>query len=118
MVKYVLSAIGGLLLAFWAGWVGCDWKRDSDQLVIERAAAVAGNAATTQALAASGDSARRLETKLEELKGVLPASIRTEVVKPVFINVCLSDEFVGMYNEAVDKAERALSGKPENKMLR
>lgn len=118
MVKYVLSAIGGLLLAFWAGWVGCDWKRDSDQLVIERAAAAAGNEATTQALAASGESARRLETKLEELKGVLPASIRTEVVKPVFINECLSAEYVGMYNDAVSKAERTLSGKPESEMPR
>lgn len=114
MAKNVFLIVMSVVLAFWGGWVGCDWKRDSDQLVIERAATAAGNKATEAVLSVSGDSARNLEKKLEELKGVLPASIRTEVVKPVFTNVCVSAEFVGMYTEAVDKAERALSGKPEN----
>ncbi|ELP5444167.1 hypothetical protein QTT22_002061 [Salmonella enterica] len=37
-----------------------------------------------------------------------------KVVKPVFTNVCLSDDFVRMYNDATASTERALSGKPEN----
>jgi hypothetical protein len=37
---------------------------------------------------------------------------RTEVIKPVFSNVCASDEYVRLFNQSVDKAERTLSGKP------
>ena len=62
----------------------------------------------------ASESGRKLENQLEALKNAPPREIRTEVVKPVFTNVCLSAEFVGMYNEAAASAERALSGKPEN----
>ncbi|EIS7785400.1 hypothetical protein L0202_004673, partial [Salmonella enterica subsp. enterica serovar Agona] len=55
-----------------------------------------------------------LEEQLEALKNAPPREIRTEVVKPVFTNVCLSDDFVRMYNDAVTSTERTLSGKPEN----
>ena len=55
-----------------------------------------------------------LEDKLEALKNAPPREIRTEVVKPVFTNKCLSDDFVSMYNDAVTSTERTLSGKPEN----
>lgn len=118
MVRNILLCVGSLLLAFWAGWVGADWKRDSDTLLIERAATVAGDKARQEAQTVASNSGRQLEQKLEELKGALPASIRTEVVKPVFTNVCISPDFVSMYNEAISAAERTLSGKPENKMPR
>jgi hypothetical protein len=64
----------------------------------------------------ASDSARELEDKLEALRNAQPREIRTEVLKPVFTNRCLSDEFVSMYNSAVAGTERALSGKPENTM--
>ncbi|QCT18483.1 hypothetical protein FEM41_01925 [Jejubacter calystegiae] len=105
-----------MALAFAAGWLVSDWRRDSLQLVVERAAGQAGREATAAALAQAGESARGLEAKLEALKNARPKEIRTEMVKPVFTHVCVSDEFVRMYNAAAGQAERALSGKPENKM--
>jgi hypothetical protein len=53
--------------------------------------------------------------KLEALESGRPKEIRTEI-KPVFTNVCVSDEFIRMYNATVDNTERTLSGKPEAKM--
>ncbi|MDU7134765.1 MAG: hypothetical protein E6325_25720 [Enterobacteriaceae bacterium] len=103
-------------VAFVWGWLTADWRRDSLELSITTAATAAANKtrATTQTIAS--DSARRLETKLEALANAQPREIRTEMVKPVFTNVCVSDEFVRLFNEAADNAGRTLSGKPENKM--
>lgn len=103
-------------VAFVWGWKTADWQRDSLELSITTAATAAANKtrATTQTIAS--DSARSLETKLEELASAQPREIRTEIVKPVFTNVCVSDEFVRMFNDAAASAERALSGKPQNKM--
>lgn len=102
--------------AFVWGWLTADWRRDSLELSISTAATAAANKtrATTQAIAS--DSARSLETKLEGLASAQPREIRTEIVKPVFTNVCVSDEFVSMFNDAAASAERALSGKSKNKM--
>lgn len=103
-------------VAFGWGWLTADWRRDSLELSISTAATVAANKtrATTQTIASA--SARSLETKLGELANAQPREIRTEIVKPVFTNRCVSDEFVGMFNDAAAVAERALSGKPQNKM--
>ncbi|MFS7361460.1 hypothetical protein AB6896_21750 [Rahnella inusitata] len=114
MARNVLFVIAGLLLAFWAGWTGSDWKRDSEELVAERAAAKAAGKVHEEMQDMASESASKLEGKLEELKGAIPAGIRTEVVKPVFTNVCVSDDFVRMYNEASENAERTLSGKSKN----
>ena len=57
-----------------------------------------------------------LEDKLEALESGRPKEIRTEILKPVFTNVCVSDEFIRMYNATVENTERTLSGKPEAKM--
>ena len=118
MARDVLFALAGLGLAFWAGWTGAEWKRDSVQLVAERAAGLAADKARDQIQGVASQSARQLEDKLEELKGAIPAGIRTEVVKPVFTNVCLSDDFIRMLNDASDKAERTLSGKSKNEVSR
>lgn len=103
-------------VAFVWGWKTADWQRDSLELSISTAATTAANKtrATTQAIAS--DSARSLEIKLGELANAPPREIRTEMVKPVFTNVCVSDDFVRMFNDAAASAERALSGKPQNKM--
>ncbi|WP_058959485.1 hypothetical protein [Type-E symbiont of Plautia stali] len=114
MARNVLFVIAGLLLAFWAGWTGSDWKRDSEELVAERAAGLAAGKVREDMQGVASQSASQLEGKLEELKGAIPAGIRTEVVKPVFTNVCVSDDFVRMYNEASERAERTLSGKSKN----
>ncbi|MDR6350695.1 hypothetical protein [Pantoea sp. SORGH_AS_0659] len=114
MARQILFAIAGLALAFWAGWTGANWQRDSVELVAERAAGLAADKARSQLQGVASESARALEVKLEELKGAIPDGLRTEVVKPVFTNVCVSDDFVRMYNEASEKAERTLSGKSKN----
>ncbi|MCE5350910.1 hypothetical protein JEM52_13145 [Citrobacter koseri] len=101
-------------LAFVWGWLTADWRRDSLDLAINTAAQVASDKSRKVMQDVASDSARTLEDKLEALKDAQPREIRTEVLKPVFTNVCLSDEFVSMYNSAAASTERALSGKPEN----
>ena len=106
--------LGVVALAFVWGWLTADWRRDSVELAINTAAQVAGNESRKAMQGIASDSARALEDKLEALKNVAPREIRTEILKPVFTNRCLSDEFVSMYNSAAAGTERALSGKPEN----
>ncbi|MGK3227649.1 hypothetical protein ACCW94_21485 [Enterobacter soli] len=103
-------------LAFVWGWLTADWRRDSLELAINSAAQVAGNKSRKEMLEIASESARSLEDKLEALESGRPKEIRTEILKPVFTNVCVSDEFIRMYNATVDNTERTLSGKPEEKM--
>ncbi|SAD52438.1 hypothetical protein [Enterobacter roggenkampii] len=103
-------------LAFVWGWLTADWRRDSLELAINSAAQVAGNKSRTAMLEVASESARGLEDKLEALESGRPKEIRTEILKPVFTNVCVSDEFIRMYNATVENTERTLSGKPEAKM--
>ncbi|MFH2344281.1 hypothetical protein [Enterobacter cloacae] len=103
-------------LAFVWGWLTADWRRDSLELAINSAAQVAGNKSQKAMLEIASESARELEDKLEALESGRPKEIRTEILKPVFTNVCVSDDFIRMYNATVENAERTLSGKPEAKM--
>ena len=103
-------------LAFVWGWLTADWRRDSLDLAINSAAQVAGNKSRTAMLEIASESARGLEDKLEALESGRPKEIRTEILKPVFTNVCVSDEFIRMYNATVENTERTLSGKPEAQM--
>ncbi len=116
MGKQLVIAALALLAAFAAGWQVNTWYRDSVDLVISNAAHTAGEASRVAGEQVASESARRLEDKLEALRDAQPTEIRTEVVKPVFTNVCVSADFVSLYNAAADKAERALSGKSVNQM--
>jgi hypothetical protein len=114
MGRQILFAIAGLALAFWAGWTSANWQRDSVELVAERAAGLAADKARSELQGVASESARALEVKLEELKGAIPAGLRAELDKPVFTNDCLSGDYLRMYNEASENAERTLSGKSKN----
>lgn len=103
-------------LAFVWGWLTADWRRDSLELAINSAAQVAGNKSQKAMLEIASESARGLEDKLEALENGRPKEIRTEILKPVFTNVCVSDDFIRMYNATVENTERTLSGKPEAQM--
>lgn len=103
-------------LAFVWGWCTADWKRDSLELAISTAAQVAGDKSREEMQGIASDSARVFEEQLEALRRGQPREIRTEIIKPVFTNVCVSDEFISMYNATVENTERTLSGKPETKM--
>ena len=96
-----------VVLTFCSGWTVAGWQRDSIDLTIRNTAAATGR----QLADAASASGRKLEDQLEALKNAPPREIRTEVVKPVFTSVCMSDDFVRMYNEAAAGTERALSGK-------
>ncbi|WP_092519278.1 hypothetical protein [Xenorhabdus japonica] len=103
-------------LAFGAGWRVNHYYRDSIELNITRAAASAKEAMRQELQAISSASARQLEDKLEGIANAAPREIRTEVVKPVFTAVCVSPEFVRLYNDTADTIGRTLSGKPAEKM--
>lgn len=102
-----LARIILVALTFGSGWTVAGWYRDSIDQAIQKTAAATGK----QLADAASASGRKLEVQLEALKNAPPREIRTEVVKPVFTNVCMSDDFVRMYNEAAAGTERALSGK-------
>ena len=103
-------------LAFVWGWLTADWRRDSLELAITTAAQEAGNQSRHAMQDVASESARGLENQMEQIRNGQPKEIRTEIVKPVFTNVCVSPELVSMFNDATAAAERALSGKPESKM--
>ena len=114
MGKEVLFAFAIWGLGLCAGWMAAEWKRDSVELVAERAAGIAADRARDQLQGVASESARQLEKKLEELKGAIPAGIRAELEKPVFSNDCLSGDYFRLYTAASENAERTLSGKSKN----
>ena len=116
MAKQLALVFALGIAAFGAGWWVNGLYHDSLQLNIERAAKQAGDKARAEAQAISRESARQLENQLENIANATPREIRTEVIKPVFTNVCVSAEFVSLYNRATERIERELSGKPVNQM--
>jgi len=105
-----------LIIGLAAGWFCRGWERDSVQLAIDTAAHKTGEQLRDELVVIAADSSRQLETKIEGLKNAQPYEIRREIYKPVFTNVCVSDDFVRMYNDASEAAERALSGKPADEV--
>ncbi|CAI2062814.1 Uncharacterised protein [Serratia quinivorans] len=102
-----------LAAMFWAGWFTAGLYSDSQQLVIERAATAGAEKSRRYTEHMAGESARLLENKLAELSANETHTervIRTEVVKPVFSNVCATADYVRLFNAATDSAERTLSG--------
>lgn len=116
MIKQPSLILTLLAAAFGAGWWVNGLYHDSVQLAVERAATAAGDKARTESQAISRESSRKLEERLESIANAAPKEIRTEIIKPVFTNVCVSPEFVSMYNDKAAAIERALSGKFINKM--
>ncbi|MDK7000963.1 hypothetical protein [Proteus mirabilis] len=115
-MKQATAIFFAFIMAFSAGWLVKGWYQDSLELVALKTANEVNNASLKAQQDLASQSARTLENKLEELANVQPPEIRTEIIKPVFTNLCVSDDFVRMYNEAIDSAERTLSGKSTDKM--
>lgn len=116
MIKQLALILTLLAAAFGAGWWVNGLYHDSVQLAVERAATAAGDKARTESQAISRESARKLEERLESIANAAPKEIRTEIIKPVFTNVCVSPEFVSMYNDTAAKIGRTVSGKPVDQM--
>ncbi|HEN3291055.1 TPA: hypothetical protein U5D59_000423 [Yersinia enterocolitica] len=100
-----------------ASWL-LGWKmHDDHQAKIDLAMNQLAEANRVQVEKIAGTSARQLEDKLAGLRANevhTERLIRTEVIKPVFSNVCATDEFVRLFNASAESAERTLSGKPVN----
>lgn len=115
-MKQATAIIFAFILTFSAGWLVKGWHQDSLELVALKTANEINNASLKAQHDLASQSARTLENKLEALANAQPTEIRTEIIKPVFTHLCVSDDFVRMYNETTDSAERALSGKSTDKM--
>ncbi|HGJ5892210.1 hypothetical protein [Arsenophonus apicola] len=113
MTKQLALIMTLLLCAFGAGWKVNGLYHDSLELTAQKVA----DKTRLNLEEISSQSGQRLETKLEGIANAAPREIRTEIIKPVFTNICVSDEFVSMYNKTLDIIGRELSGKPAKKML-
>ncbi|WP_434172243.1 hypothetical protein AHYW_001401 [Providencia manganoxydans] len=116
MTKQLALILTLVATAFGAGWWVNGLYHDSLQLVVEQAAKQAGDAARLESQKISRESARKLENQLEGIANAAPKEIRTEIIKPIFTNVCVSPEFVSMYNDTATRIERGLSGKFVNQV--
>ncbi|MGA7588688.1 MAG: hypothetical protein WCB03_22050 [Rouxiella badensis] len=110
----------GLLLmlaaVFCLGWAAHGWHNAKNVLAANESAEKTRQK-VTEITRKSGEA---LEAKIAELKANethTEREIRTEIIKPVFSNVCASDGYVRLFNESIDKAERTLSGKSADSML-
>lgn len=110
-----MRALWGQMLVFAAvfyiGWIAHGWHNAK----LELAASQSAEKTRVIVTEATRQSGQVLEAKLAELKANeihTEREIRTEIIKPVFSNVCATDESVRVFNQSVDEAERTISGKP------
>lgn len=110
-----MRALWGQMLVFAAvfyiGWIAHGWHNAK----LELAASQSAEKTRVIVTEATRQSGQVLEAKLAELKANeihTEREIRTEIIKPVFSNVCATDESVRVFNQSVDQAERTISGKP------
>ncbi|HHX4812310.1 TPA: hypothetical protein ACVBYD_000616 [Yersinia enterocolitica] len=103
-----------LLIAAWClGWTMHGDRQAKIELAINQVA----EANRVQVENIAGTSARQLEDKLTGLRANevhTERLIRTEIIKPVFSNICATDEYVRLFNASAESAERTLSGKLVN----
>ncbi|WP_145491585.1 hypothetical protein [Yersinia rohdei] len=112
-MRELLSAILPLTVVWLLGWAMHGESQAKIELAINQLAAE--NRVQVEDIAST--SARQLEDKLTGLRANevhTERLIRTEIIKPVFSNVCATDEFVRLFNASAESAERTLSGKSVN----
>lgn len=110
-MRNMLGLLLILVAAMSAGWQAHDWH-DAKVTLAENKTAEQTRQIVAELTRQSGET---LEVKIAELRGNeihTEKVIRTEIIKPVFSNVCASDDYVRLFNESADQAERTLSGKP------
>ncbi|WP_413740835.1 hypothetical protein [Sodalis sp. RH18] len=97
-----------------AGWVGRGWYEGNLQLATERAENAADKQMATLTMGISTAVGQQIENKLSGLQANeirLQPIYQQEIIKPIFNNVCATDEYVRLWNDNVTAAERTLSGK-------
>ncbi|EAM8768553.1 hypothetical protein [Salmonella sp. ZJCDC-24] len=112
-MRNLLGLLLILVAAMSAGWQAHDWH----DAKLKLAASEAAEQTRQIVVEVTQQSGEALEAKLAELRANeihTERVIRTETIKPVFSNVCASDDYVRLFNESADQAERKLSGKPSD----
>lgn len=112
-MRELLPAVLLLIAAWWLGWTMHGDRQAKIDLAINQVA----EANRLQVEDIAGTSARQLENKLTELRANevhTERLVRTEIVKPVFSNICATDEYVRLFNASAESTERILSGKLVN----
>lgn len=112
-MRELLPAVLLLIAAWWLGWT----MHGDRQAKIDLAISQVAEANRLQVEDIAGTSARQLENKLTELRANevhTERLIRTEIVKPVFSNICATDEYVRLFNASAESTERTLSGELVN----
>lgn len=107
MLFYLYLMLGGAVF----GW-GAHGLYDAKKELAANQAVEQTRQIVTEVTRQSGQA---LEAKLSELKANeihTEREIRTEIIKPVFSNICATDDYVRLFNENVDKAGRVMAGKP------
>ncbi|QHM72956.1 hypothetical protein [Mixta intestinalis] len=112
-MRNLLGLVLMLSAAMSAGWQAHDWHNAKLELVASKAA----DETRQIVVEVTRQSGAALEEKLAELKANeihTERVIHTETIKPVFNNVCASDDYVRLFNEVATSTERTLSGKSAN----
>lgn len=113
MQKISLDTIIPLIImcvCFFAGWQVNGWVHESDELdrqtqedKINLERNKAANAVATQVLNGLSEWKQNTETVVKEM--------HYETTKPIFYNVCATDEYVRMFNEVQNQSRAAITGK-------
>jgi len=114
-MRNLLGLVLILTAAMSAGWQAHDWHNAKLQL----AASKATEETRQIVVEITRQSGEALEKKLAELKANeihTERVIRTETIKPVFNNVCASDDYVRLFNELAASTERTLSENQANNL--
>lgn len=114
-IQYVLIAVVvSLALAFTAGWKASSWHQDSIELTAQKAADKASKQFQTEQTNLAADVINSLD---EWRKGNVQIQERVihEKLQPVFSNVCVTDEYVRLFNEQTNRLSSSGSGKPATK---
>ena len=112
--SWLSSLMPSLLIGLLVGGVAT-WQLESAiERQLERAAFTSEIERQRLISDISTASAEKLEAVLQDLH-INEVQVEThftkEIIKPIFTNVCATDDYVRLFNESAAAAERALSGK-------
>lgn len=97
MQPYVRNA--GIALVFLAGWMASSWRHDSIELVANKAAAIATQAANKDAMATYEGIQKTLTGLRSNEKVIIRENVKI-VDRPVYRNLCLDPDGLRNANAA------------------
>lgn len=109
---YIFAAL--IVISFIGGYTVSNWHHDSIDLVAEKAA----KKASDQFQVDQTQIADNVQKSLDDWRKsnvIVQEKITREKLQPVFSNVCVTDDYIGMFNEQTNKFSSSGSGKPAAK---